>query len=195
MLARDRSAAPRALLAVWRRRVRCSWLRYYLAHNTIGPTKGVWWEHVVPAAAFTILQQQQQLLQLELLQQQAGVRAHSRSAGCPQQLHELAAAAAAAQLLVDSDAGLECACNQQHAQQLPAHGLRAAWHANSSSSFAAPPGNNGSWPVPAANVTQAFVRLSSAMRVIRASEAALAWLKSAEGAAAFPALAPGSSTP
>lgn len=30
----------------------CRWLRYYLAHNSQGPTKGDWWEHVAPAAAF-----------------------------------------------------------------------------------------------------------------------------------------------
>lgn len=31
------------------------WLGYYLAHNSQGPTKGIWWEHVAPASAFTVL--------------------------------------------------------------------------------------------------------------------------------------------
>lgn len=32
----------------------CRWLRYYLAHDSEGPTKGVWWEHVAPATALQL---------------------------------------------------------------------------------------------------------------------------------------------
>lgn len=33
------------------------WLRYYLAHDSTGPTKGVAWEHTAPHSAFAVIQQ------------------------------------------------------------------------------------------------------------------------------------------
>jgi hypothetical protein len=29
-------------------------VRYYLAHDSLGPTKGVWWQHVAPSNAFDV---------------------------------------------------------------------------------------------------------------------------------------------
>ncbi|KAL6765645.1 mannosyltransferase putative-domain-containing protein [Haematococcus lacustris] len=38
------------------------WARYYLAHDSQGPTKGRWWEHVVPTSAFTIVKEEEEPL-------------------------------------------------------------------------------------------------------------------------------------
>ncbi|KAJ9518636.1 hypothetical protein QJQ45_018676, partial [Haematococcus lacustris] len=42
--------------------MRCRWARYYLAHDSQGPTKGRWWEHVVPTSAFTIVKEEEEPL-------------------------------------------------------------------------------------------------------------------------------------
>jgi hypothetical protein len=128
----------------------------------------VWWEHVCPAEAFTLLQGTPER------QPEA-----SSSSSCPASLFLLYAQAAAAGLPVSDELGLVCRCRGTDNSSV------SSVSSSSSSS------SSSSRSVPAARVTPAFVQLSPALRVIAASVDALWWLKSAAGHAAFPSLAPG----
>lgn len=161
----------------------CRWVQYYLAHNTIGPTKGIWWEHVVPAAAFRMLH-----ANLSHQQQGAGLGAQNSSWNlCPNQLLELYRQAAAAGLPVAGRQPWLCKCSwsRQLRHQL---GLQVSTTSYRSST---PVATAYGAPVAAANVTPVFVQLSSELRVITASLHALSWLKSTEGRTTFPSIAPG----
>lgn len=141
-------------------------MEYYLAHNSKGPTKGVWWEHVAPARAFDVLPQ-------------GNTSSDSGSPLAPalgcrgQDLFRVYVAARVAGLPVEQQPDLECTCRHvAAAASISAQAQRLA--------------GNGSAPVPAVRVTPALLRLSAALRVIFESVAALAWLKGGEGQPAFP---------
>lgn len=177
-----------------------SWLRYHLAHNSQGPTKGVWWEHVAPRDALQLLHlDAAPTLMLRGAPAGAAWRtqpAHLRDASgsCPALLYVQYAQARQLALPVDAQPALECACAQlaRALQQLPA--ASAAANALSPEYLVADGGPPDGSPVPAlaADGGGAAQDSSTALAAIRASEVALAWLSSEEGRAAFPSLFDGS---
>lgn len=184
----------------------CRWLAYYIAHDSKGPTKGVWWEHVAPDSAFAFVPDNSSSSS-SLVAGTAGSKigndnTHVATAGgCPRKLFSLYEAALQAGMPVEINQHLECACRLEKAlQHHTASNSRPAQQSKGqlSASPAVTPSTAdtaGSAPIAAARVSSALLQLSPALQVIQASDAALAWLKSAEGRAAFPSLAPGSTMP
>lgn len=158
------------------------WLQYFLAHDSKGPTKGVWWEHVAPDTAFELIAQSNATVLSSAGPDQHTGSSSSSIRSCTRQLFELYKAAQLAALPVDYQPVLECACSH----------LNAGQAVQSSPSLSAAAGSGVTQPVKAALVEPSLVQLSTPLQIIEASLEALRWLKETEGRAAFPALAPGS---
>ncbi|WIA36793.1 hypothetical protein OEZ86_008048 [Tetradesmus obliquus] len=218
------------------------WLRYYLAHNSQGPTKGVWWEHVAPPAAFQQLHidplplitvpsaagsswQQVQAhtrlpVQAELARRHTAGSGHggsssssSSSSGkeqqCPLVLLSQYMQAVQLGLPIDRQPNLECNCRQVldaiistvhehnmgelHWAAADAAGLASSsryWNASVADSTGQLVPDGGS--VAALRCSGELAAMSSTLRVIKESVAALQWLQREGGRAAFPSLFDGS---
>lgn len=175
------------------------WLEFYLAHDSKGPTKGVWWEHVAPASAFAIIPQPnstQHIQQFGNIGPSSSIYSSSATSsssgvhGCPIQLFLFYQAAQQAGLPVDHKPDLQCLCSPLMQVQQKKVAAETTSQVEVMRAVEAPGA-----PITAALVTPVLTELSGAMRVIDASVEALRWLKSEEGQTAFPSLAPGSSMP
>lgn len=177
----------------------CRWLEFYLAHDSKGPTKGVWWEHVAPASAFAVLlkpnstQHTQQVGNIgprSKLHSNSEPSSSSGDHGCPIELFTFYHAAQQAGLPVDDQPDLQCLCSplmQAQQEKVMAEATSQAKVVQAVEPLSA--------PIAAARITPVLTELSGAMRVIEASVEALRWLKSEEGRTAFASLAPRSSMP
>lgn len=121
-----------------------------MAHDSKGPTKGIWWEHVAPAAAFAVADSEQ------------------------------AANVSGQELLLDS-----CRGWRQPASTASNLSQAACTSASVPEDAAAA----------AVRVTTALAQHYQPLQMLNASLAALVWLQSPAGRAAFPSLAPGSAMP